>query len=448
MALSDIVNVIITSNSRGVSRASFGVPMVVAYHTNWYDTYKLYSLGSYAADMVSDGFTTYDPAYRAVAALARNTPKVKNAIVGRLTTTFTQQFTLTVQTAATEEGKVITFTVVSPNGTETDISYTVLAAATTTTVATAVAALINAITNLTSASAVAVITTDADNTGEHFYVKDYDNSLLWFEDTTADSNLAAEVAAINAAYPNTYGLILADCESKARVTALAAGTETQERIFGYTTAETAVGDPSSTTDVFYALKAALYFRTYGIYSESQGTYAAATWMGNRFPINPGNSTWAYKPLSGVTVDVLTSAFVAAIEGKNGNYYTEDGGLATTKTGKMAAGEWIDTIRGRDWLTARLRERIFGRLANSPKVPFTQPGAESIGADVDAQLKEGIAEQYLAADPEPIVTVPDVTDTSQVSAANKIARTLPGVSFEATLAGAIHIVDPLNGVISV
>ena len=448
MALADIVNVIITSNSRGVSRASFGVPMVAAYHTNWYDAYKLYSLGSFKADMVADGFTTYDPAYRAVAALASNTPKVKNAVVGRLTTAFDQTFEMTVTTAATEEGKVIEFTVISPAGVETDISYTVLGAATPTTVATAIAALVNAITDLTSAGNIAVIESEADTSGEHFYVTGYDNTLLEFEDTTIDSSLAAEIVAINAGYPNTYGLILADCESTARITVCAATYETEEKIFGYTTAETGCGDGASTTDVMYAMKAALYFRTYGIYSEDQGSYAAAVWMGNRFPIDPGASTWAYNPLSGVTVDTLSSAFTAAIEGKNGNYYTEDGDLATTKDGKMAAGEWIDAIRGRDWLTARLRERIFGLAVNAPKVPFNQKGAESVGAQVDAQLKEGISQGYLAADPEPVVTVPDVTDKAQVSDADKIARTLPGVSFEATLAGAIHIVDPLNGVLKV
>jgi hypothetical protein len=448
MALSDIVNVVITSNSRGVSRASFGVPMVVGYHTNWYDTTRLYSLGSFKADMVADGFTVYDPIFRAVQALASSSPKVKNAVVGRLTTAYTQQFTLTMQTAATEEGKVIEFTVISPDGTETDISYTVLAGATTTTVATAVAALLNAITDLTAAGAVAVITCDADNTGEMFYVTGYDNTLFDFEDTTADSSLSTEITAINAAYPNTYGLILADPNSKARVSAIAANYETEEKIFGYTTAETACGDVASTTDVMYTLKAADYFRTYGIYSEDQDGYAAAAWMGSRFPYDAGSQTWAYKGLSGVTVDTLTSAFTAAIAGKNGNYYTTDGGLNTTKDGKMASGEWIDAIRGKDWLTARLKERIFGLLANAPKVPFTQKGAESIGAAVDAQLKEGIGQGYLAADPEPIVTVPDVTDTSEVSEANKIARTLPGVSFEATLAGAIHIVDPLNGVLKV
>ncbi len=447
MALSDIVNVVITSNSRGVTRASFGVPMVVAYHTNWYDAYKLYSLGSFKADMVADGFTAYDPAYRAVQALASSSPKVRNAVVGRLTTAFTQQFTMTMTTAATEEGKEIEFAVISPDGTETDIAYTVLAAATTTTVATAVALLLDAIVDLTSLSAIAVITNDADNAGEMFYVTGYDNTLFDFEDTTADSSLATEIAAIHAGYPGTYGLVLADPESKARVTAIAAGNETDERIFGYTTSETSVGDPASTTDVFYTLKAALYYRTFGMYSEDQGSYAAAAWMGSRFPYAPGSQTWAYKGLSGVTVDVLSAAFTAAIEGKNGNYYTEQG-TAFTTNGKMAAGEWIDAIRGRDWYVARLRERVVGLLVNAPKVPFDQKGAESVGAQVDAQNKEGIAATYIAEDPAPIVTVPDVTDLTQVSAADKIARTLPGVGFEFTLAGAIHIVDPINGVIKV
>jgi hypothetical protein len=446
MALSDIINVVITTNSRGVTRASFGVAAVYGYHTNWLDVYKVYTMGTVGPDLVADGFTTYDPIYRACTALARNTPKSSTVVVGRLTTAFTQQFKMTVLTAATEEDKVISFTVISPDGTETAISYTVLAAATTTTVATALALLITAITDLTSASAVAVITTDADNAGEMFYVTGIDEDLLTWEETTADSSLASEIGAIQSKYPNTYGTILADPNSKARVTAIAAATETQERIFGYTTSDGGVGDGASTTDVFYTLNAASYFRTFGIFSADQGTYAAATWMGNLFPLDAGSATWAFKNLSGVTVDTISNTFTTAIEGKKGNYYIDPGsGSGNTFFGYMASGEWIDAIRGRDWLVARLRERMFGHLQNAPKIPFTQPGAESLGSDVDAQLKEGIGQTYLAADPEPIVTVPDV---STVSDANKIARTLPDISFEATLAGAIHIVDPLNGVLKV
>lgn len=447
MGLESIVNVVITSNNLGVSRASFGVPKVLGYHTKWYDTYKIYSLGTIIQDLVADGFTAYDPVYRACTALARNTPKPKTVVVGRLKTAFTQQFKITILSAAVEVGRTLSFTVISPSGATTLISYVVQAGDTDALIATAIAALVTAITNLTAASALAVITVDADNAGEMWYLSGFDINMMGFEETTADSSLATENAVIDTTYKDTYGVILADPNSKARITVLAAAIETQERILGYTTHDTEVGNGASTTDMMYTLKASAYLRTYGIYTTEQGTYAAATWMGSRFPVDPGASTWAYKTLSGVAAETLPTGWQTAIAGKNGNYYDTEMG---TIDGKMAGGEWIDVIRGRDWFTARLRERIAILLKNAPKVPFTQKGAESVGKEVDAQIKEGIAKTYLSEDNDPAytVTVPDVTDPAQVSAANKQARTLPGVKFECYLAGAIHVVDPLNGVIRV
>ena len=449
MAYSDIVNVVITSTSVGVTQRSFGIPQVIGYHTNWMDTYRVYSLGTISADLIADGFTVYDPIYRACTAIGRNTPKTKQVVVGRLLTAFDQTFELTVKAAAAEEDRVLAFNVISPAGATTSISYTVQSGDTTTDIATAVAALITAITDITSTSALAVISCAADNSGEMWYLDSLDIDMFDFVETTADSNLVTEESTIYTAYSDTYGLLLADPNSNARVTALAAAIETQERVLGYTTHDTLVGDGTSTTDVFYTLNAASYYQTYGIYSTDQDAYAAACWMGSVFPIAPGATTWAYKTLPGVTADSLSTTFKAAVEAKSGNYYDSDLG---TVDGKMAAGEWIDIIRGRDWTTARLRTRI-GTLIKSAseagrKIPFNQKGADAVGKEVQAQMNEGVAATYFTDDPEPIVTVPDVNDTSQITDINRQARTLPGVSFEARLAGAIQIVDPLNGIISV
>jgi len=444
--LSNIVNVVITSEGRGVTRRSFGIPLVIGKHDAYGDRYRVYNMGTAPADLVADGIVADSPIHRAVSALARNTPKARQVAVGRLVDDFDHTFEITVNAAAAVEGKEVSFSVIAPNGgATTEISYTVLSGDTPTDIATALAALITAVTNLTATSAAAVVSCAADNPNEQWYVSGLNLLDFGFEDTTIDSSLVTELGEIDALYPHWYGLILADPNSKARVTALAAQVETMERIFGYTTHDTEVGNGTSTTDVFYTLNAAQYFRTYGIYSGDQGKHAGAVWMGNRFPIDPGGSTWAYKALSGVIVDELTASFTDAVFAKKGNYYQEIAGLPVTYDGKMAAGEWIDVIRGRDWTVARLRERIFGLFANTPKVPFTDPGVDQVVVQVEAQMEEGIGATYLAADPEPVVTAPLVADVPKDS---KIARTLPDVNFEATLAGAIHIVDPLNGVIKV
>ncbi len=272
-----------------------------------------------------------------------------------------------------------------------------------------------------------------------------------FEETTADSNLATEITNIRGQNSDWYGLILADCPSKARITAVAAYVETIEAIFGATTPDTAVGDSTSTTDIAYTLNAAEYFRTYPIYSGNGGTYAAATWMGNAFPFDPGSQTWAFKALSGVTVDTLPTAFQAACDAKKCNYYVSIAGAGVTqKDGTMASGEYIDVIRGRDWLVARLRERIFSLLINARKVPYTEGGIDQVVNEVDAQLREGIGNGYLSPDNLEGYEVPFVVnapDIGDISSTDKIARLLPDVDFTAGLAGAIHAVQ-INGVIQV
>jgi hypothetical protein len=445
--LQNIVNVVISSEGRGVTQRSFGIPLVAGKHDAWGERYRVYNMGTAPADLVADGIVADSPVHRAVSALARNTPKPRQVAVGRLVTDFNHTFELTVKDEAVVVGKVVSFNIVAPNGGATTlISYTVQSGDTKEDIAAALAALITAIADITAAAvATEVITCAADNVSEQWYVTDMSLLDLDFEDTTVDSSLVTELGEVTALYPHWYGLTLADPNSKARVTALAASIETQERIFGYTTHDTDVGNGALSTDIFSTLNSAQYFRTYGIYSGDQGKHAAATWMGNRFPFDPGGSTWAYKPLSGVEADELTASFTDAVFAKKGNYYQEIAGLPVTYDGKMAAGEWIDIIRGRDWNSARLRERVFGLFANAPKVPYTDPGVEQVVTQVEAQMEEGVGATYFAADPAPIVTAPLVAD---VSDANKRNRILPDINFEATLAGAIHVVDPLNGVIKV
>ncbi len=452
MALSDIVQVTITSNSRGISRVGFGTPLVVGVTTNIPGLTKVYTLGTAAIDLVTDGFGTRDPIYLAVTALARNTPKPRNVIVGKLLTDFDQTFDLTVKTIVALGGELFEFTITSPDGTITTITYTATVADTETIIATALNSQITAIADLTSTPTAGVMAVAADNSSEMFFVDGLDVTIMDFEDTTVDSSLVAELAAVTANNPDWYGLILADPNSNARVTVLANSIETQEKIFGYTTHDTAVGDPGSVADVMFDLNALTLFRTYGIYSGDQGAYAAATWMGNRFPSDPGSSTWAFKPLSGVTVDNLETAFSTAILDKSGNTFETVAGLTVTQNGTMASGEFIDVIRGRDWLTQRMRERVFGLLANAEKVPYTNGGIAQVTAEVEAQLSEGVNATYLSPDPlTGVAGTPAFTVTaplaSEVSSADKIARLLPDVAFTATLAGAIHAVQ-INGVIEV
>ena len=119
-------------------------------------------------------------------------------------------------------------------------------------------------------------------------------------------------------------------------------------------------------------------------------------------------------------------------------------MNVTTFGITASGEYVDITRFIDWLDARIKERIFGVLANNAKVPYTDAGVDLMRGQVLAQLQQGITAGGLAADPAPTVQAPLVAD---IDPADKANRNLPDITFQATLAGAIHQLE-ISGVLSV
>ena len=113
---------------------------------------------------------------------------------------------------------------------------------------------------------------------------------------------------------------------------------------------------------------------------------------------------------------------------------------------MAAGEWIDVIRFRDWLAEEIKVNVMNLLVNHDKVPYTDAGIASIEGQVRAALtlgqqRGGIAPTEYTADGQTnlgfTVSVPL---SSSISANQKASRILNDVKFTARLAGAIHVVN--------
>lgn len=442
MQLGDIVNIVVSDTPRGVVQAGFGTPLIAGVHSEYSDRVRTYGGANLLADLVSDGFDTKHPIYLEAMALVAQTNKPQYVKVGKLDTSFTHKFDLAVQ-ATVVEGKVYSFDLVNQStGLGDTISYTALALDDENDVATGLGAAITASgLAVTPSVAANVVSVTADATDTIWEVQG-DNALMstdiFFTDTTVDTSLATDLALIVQADDDWYGLLLADPNSEARVTACAAYIETKEKIFGFSTHDT---DVTVASQIFDALQALGYNRTFGLFTATHASRGAAAWMGKCLPEKPGSITWAYKTLAGVTADSgLPTAFESAIEGNNGNIYKTLQGLSVTWDGKMCGGTYIDLVRGRDHWVQRLRERVFTLFANSPKVPFTDTGISMVVAQIDAQNRESIANSYLAADPAPIIAYPAA---SEVSTANKIARTLPDISVTAYLAGAIHKVDPVT-----
>ena len=115
MSLDSIVDLQIAVDASAPTRASFGIPLLLAYHTKWPELTRLYTDLDGVTD---DGFDSDDAVYKMVQILQAQDPHVSQFKIGRRKTAFTQIFTLGPLNVTV--GFVYDFSVEG-----TDIEYTV-----------------------------------------------------------------------------------------------------------------------------------------------------------------------------------------------------------------------------------------------------------------------------------------------------------------------------------
>jgi hypothetical protein len=140
----------------------------------------------------------------------------------------------------------------------------------------------------------------------------------------------------------------------------------------------------------------------------------AAWAGRMLPTDPGSQTWAHKRLIGVESANLSTAQRTNLFAKKGNLLSTIAGLSNTRYGTMASGEFIDIIRGIDWLVQRMREDIFRAFVNTGKIPYTGAGIAAIENIVRARLRIAQGIGLIAPDTATVpgfnLTVPAIGDT--------------------------------------
>ena len=433
MGISEIVNVSITADTARVSRVGFGTPLALAYHTHNTDLIREYADLS---EMVADSFTVYEAAYLMAQAYFSQEPRPETIKIGRLTTSVVPTKKLTITDAT--EGNHILLSYLLSDGTAGSIDYTILAAATTTSVATAVELLTEAITGIASSSSGANITITGTS-GTSFWL--YDLQGCEQLDQTPTCAPAVDLSAIEVVDSDWYAINCA-VESEANADLIAAWVETRDKLFIAQTSDDIERQSGGTLMSGWA--ALGYDNSACIFTENASTFLACGWVGKMLPKDPGSATWALKSIDGSAADPLTTTETGYIDGDSGNHYTEIAGVSITRKGVVASGEYIDVRMGIHWLKARIAERVFTLLASADKVPYTDPGVALVVAEVRAQLQIAIQKGVLAASPVPTVTAPKVAD---IEVANRQARLLPDVKFAGTLAGAIHKTN-IAGVLSV
>jgi hypothetical protein len=381
-----------------------------------------------AAGLISDGFTVNDQAYKAMAAVFAQRPRPPRVRLGRLPTPATN-WIAELDLVGMVAGQRGQFTLVRANGTTVTVDVPFVTSPTATATAAAAAA---ADATVTAATTRVVFNSGAP--GVRMYVR----GILGYgaySDITADWAYDTALNSIFNADPGFYAVAI-DVNSAANVADVAAWVSTNKRMFG---ASPQFTDPAGYAATASALRVANNDRTFSLITRDDGeANPAAGWLGVVLAKDPGAATTAFKSITGLTTDAWTASNLTTLDTNNTNYYVEVNATPITYPGKTHGGEWIDVTRDTDWLEARLGERLLALSVNNDRVPFTNVGISMIRNEVAGQLAE--AEAAGVIDAGWTITVPDVLE---VPSADRNNRNLPGVEFEARLAGAVHTVT-ING----
>lgn len=428
-ALSDIVTLVITAESSRASLPGFGKPLILSHTAAWAERTRSYNeLTEVAAD-----FATTTPEYKAAAKFFGQEPRPPTVMIGRAALQPTQRFALT-PTAV--HSHLYTMTV---NGTA--VSYQADSA---TTVAEIIAGLLAAINALSLAVTCSDQTTYlrvvANAAGAFFALGTTDTNLRIAQDH-ADPGVATDLAAIALENNTWYGLVTL-YNSQALVTAAAAYCEAAKKLYAAQSEDGAIPNTaiSGTDDVAEAIKALAYTHTFVCYSKTTDDFLDAGIMGKCLPFTPGEETWMFKTIAGVTVGAYTPTQRTNMRAKNCNFYEPTAGVSMFESGIASSGAFIDFVRYLDYLSAQIATGVFGTLSTPKKLPQNDRGIAAVESVLRGQL--GTDEEREALLPGWSTSVPKA---STISAANRTARILPDVRFTAVYAGAIHKVL-INGVV--
>lgn len=237
--------------------------------------------------------------------------------------------------------------------------------------------------------------------------------------------------------------------------------ENPSRIYGITTQEAAVVDPTQTTDLASVLMGMELQHTLILYS-SASAYAGFSLMGRfatvDFTAQNSVITGKFKQLPGVTAETLSETQAQALTNKNCNVYVNyangvAGFTPIVQQGVMCGGWFIDERQGLDWMQNNVQTRLFNILFTAAtKIPLTDPGTHILLTGVEAAMIDGINNGLIAPgqwnssaifgqlkigqflDKGYYVYAPSVNSQSEDIRAQRIA---PTIQAACKLAGAVH-----------
>lgn len=444
-----IVNVDITLNTAGTTREGFGLPLFLASTDNFEERVRGYT----SLTEVAEDFGEDTAAYKAARQLWSQTPKVTQLYIGRRA----MQYTISIPDAVVERTDY-SLTIAVGGGVSQPYRYTAQAEDTALIVLTQFKEQIEADPTIkddvtinvtgTGSSATMIVTKAGDN---DFVKVTSTTNTVSIAGTTADT-AASALAAIET-YSTDWYFIAAEDRTAQFVLAMASEIQARKKIFFTANADVAAlqgTELASASDVPAQLAKSMYTRTVCLWHHSASyDYPEMAYIAYGAPYDAGSIAWGNAQLTGVEASLqpanqrpLTSIQKSALDVRHCNFIDLDGGVPVVRRGITSGGEWIDIIRGVDWLESDLKTSLRDLLINQKggKITYDDTGITRIRQVIETSLQRAVNRNFLSS-----YTV-NVPKASQVALADKKARILKDVTFAGILAGAILDVD-LKGTVA-
>ncbi|WQM78949.1 hypothetical protein [Salmonella phage PC79-13] len=444
-----IVNVDITLNTAGTTREGFGLPLFLASTDNFEERVRGYT----SLTEVAEDFGENTAAYKAARQLWSQTPKVTQLYIGRRS----MQYTISIPDAVVERTDY-SLTIAVGGGVSQPYRYTAQADDTALIVLTQFKGQIEADPTIkddvtinvtgTGSSATMIVTKAGDN---DFVKVTSTTNTVSIAGTTADT-AASALAAIET-YSTDWYFISAEDRTAQFVLAMASEIQARKKIFFTANADVAAlqgTELASASDVPAQLAKSMYTRTVCLWHHTAShDYPEMAYVAYGAPYDAGSIAWGNAQLTGVEASLqpanqrpLTSIQKSALDVRHCNFIDLDGGVPVVRRGITSGGEWIDIIRGVDWLESDLKTSLRDLLINQKggKITYDDTGITRIRQVIETSLQRAVNRNFLSS-----YTV-NVPKASQVALADKKARILKDVTFAGILAGAILDVD-LKGTVA-
>ncbi|AZV02125.1 hypothetical protein Arno162_85 [Pectobacterium phage Arno162] len=450
-----IVQVDITLNTTGSTREGFGLPLFVANTDAFPERVKYFT----SLESVLALFDENSAVYKAAVKLWSQTPKVSQLSVARRD----MQYLLSIPDAPAA-GTLYSVQLTGGDGIASTISVTASAGDTAQTVFTNLVAAINADPTFgtqsglvkatqTGIGALARLLLESANPAANFLRASVaSGSAMTVAPSVADTP-AQFLSRIQEEDDSWYFLAIED-RTVATVEGVSVyiGASTSRKLFFTATdlAAALVGTnlPNATDWVARQAQANVPRTVILWHQTAASDYPELAYIGYGAPYDAGSISWGNAQLSGVTYSTqasgrpLNSGQKAALETRNCNYIEFDGGVSVVRHGKVSGGEWIDVIRGTDWMRSDLTISLRDLLVNQKggKITYDDRGITRVRQVIESSLERAVARNFLESYQ---VNVPRA---SSISTELKRQRILKDISFTGILAGAINDVN-LQGSVS-